>query len=132
MCDSLIRNSRNEDMIEHAMNIAENRRNEIIKLQSIMRNNQYINDNKDVEHHNVAQYMITNEMIAEMRNSKKVPDVDIDFINGMIPAYEGAIKLWNNLIQYKIDPELRKISGNIMLEYGNEIGIFKNKKQKNN
>ena len=46
--------------------------------------------------------------------------------------YEGAIKLWNNLIQYKIDPELRKISGNIMLEYGNEIGIFKNKKQKNN
>ena len=37
----------------------------------------------------------------------------------------------NNLIKYKIDPELRKISGNIMLEYGNEIGIFKNKKQKN-
>ena len=66
MCDSLIRNSRNEDMIEYAMNIAENRRNEIIKLQSIMRNNQYINDNKDVEHHNVAQYMITNEMIAEI------------------------------------------------------------------
>ena len=56
MCDSLIRNSRNEDMIEHAVNIAENRRNEIMKLQSIMRNKQYINDNKDVEQHNVAVY----------------------------------------------------------------------------
>ena len=44
---------------------------------------------------------------------------------------EGLYFLYN-LIQYKIDPELRKISGNIMLEYGNEIGIFKNKKQKNN
>lgn len=57
---------------------------------------------------------ITNKMVQKMKNSPKTMNINYDFINEMIPHHEGAIAMCNNLLQYKINPELKDVANSII------------------
>ena len=45
-----------------------------------------------------------------------LPESEQNFISEMIPHHKGAIAMCNNLLQYNIDPRLRKVAENIIKE----------------
>ena len=51
-----------------------------------------------------------------MKNSPRCKNINLNFVNEMIPHHEGAIEMCNNLLQYYIDPRLRYVANNIINE----------------
>ncbi|MDX1974122.1 MAG: DUF305 domain-containing protein [Rickettsiales bacterium] len=52
-------------------------------------------------------------------------NVDIDFVNGMIPHHQGAIDMAWVLIKAGVDPELRAIAHDIIRSQEQEIALMK-------
>ncbi len=76
----------------------------------------YMNIERDVKNYLTKYFEITKTMIEEMKNSPRCVNINLNFINEMIPHHEGAIKMCNNLIQYYIDPRLRNVADTIIRE----------------
>ena len=53
---------------------------------------------------------IVKTMRTKMEKSQRTTNISLDFISEMILHHEGAIEMCKNLLQYKIDPRLRKIA----------------------
>jgi len=60
-----------------------------------------------------------------MRNSFRSNDIDLNFINEMIPHHEGAIKMCENLLKYRIDPRLAEIANSIIIEQSEGVRQLK-------
>lgn len=58
---------------------------------------------------------IVKTMRTKMEKSQRTTNISLDFISEMILHHEGAIEMCKNLLQYKIDPRLRKIAENIII-----------------
>ena len=59
---------------------------------------------------------ITETMICRMKNSPRCINVNLSFVNEMIPHHEGAISMCENLLQYHIDPRLINVAQTIIKE----------------
>ena len=81
----------------------------------------YMNTERDINTYLTKYFEITNTMIENMKNSPRCININLDFINEMIPHHEGAIKMCNNLIQYYIDPRLRNVADTIIQEQSRGI-----------
>lgn len=58
---------------------------------------------------------IVKTMRTKTEQSQRTTNISLDFISEMILHHEGAIEMCKNLLQYKIDPRLRKIAENIII-----------------
>lgn len=76
----------------------------------------YLNTRRDVNTYLTKYFEITNTMIERMKNSPRCVQIDLNFVNEMIPHHEGAIQMCHNLIQYYIDPRLRNVADTIIQE----------------
>lgn len=56
---------------------------------------------------------------------KYTGNVDVDFVNGMIPHHQGAIDMAWILIEHGVDPELRKIARDVIRSQEQEIAFMK-------
>lgn len=60
-------------------------------------------------------------MFFEMENARSTNQINADFIREMIPHHEGAVKMSENTLQYKICPELKPILETIITSQEKEI-----------
>ena len=117
MCENLLKYSNYNSLINIANNIINIQKYEVKQMNEIAKTTMpYINLERDVNNYFKKYFKITQNMINEMRNSKRVIDINLDFIYEMIPHHEGAIKLCQNLLKYQIDPRLRILANNIIIQ----------------
>lgn len=107
-------------------NIINIQKNEIKQMEEIGKTTiAYINKQREVDNYFKRYFKITDEMINQMYNSNRTPDIIMDFIYEMIPNFEGTAKMCKNLLRFEIDPRLRILANNIIVQ-GNEcIRIFR-------
>lgn len=117
MCKNLLQYSRNKQLIDICNNIIRMQSKGICEMNNILDTtigyNSQINDFN--EYYN--KYLeITKNMIYRMKNSSRSMNIDLDFISEMIPHHEGAITMCKNLLMYSVDPRLKIICENIIIE----------------
>lgn len=74
------------------------------------------NHSNDIKHYMTKYLEITKNMIEKMRNSPCCLNINLNFVNKMIPHHEGAIYMCENLLQYRIDPRLKNVADSIIKE----------------
>ena len=75
----------------------------------------------------IEKYLsITNNMIEKMKNSPRCVNINLNFVNEMIPHHQGAIDMCKNLLQYYIDPRLKQVANSIIREQSEGINQLKN------
>lgn len=79
------------------------------------------NTRQNVEKYITTYLSITKNMINKMRNSPRTRSINLNFVNEMIPHHEGAVEMCNNLLQYNIDPRLKKVAEDIIREQSKGI-----------
>lgn len=65
-------------------------------------------------------------MICRMRNSLRSNNINLNFVSEMIPHHEGAIKMCENLLKYKIDPRLEVVARDIISEQSEGVEELEN------
>ena len=85
----------------------------------------YYNTRREVNWYINKYFQITREMINKMRNAPRCENININFTNEMVPHHDGAIKMCNNLLQYRIDPRLVKVAKTIIDEQSKGVKRLK-------
>ena len=75
-----------------------------------------INSNRDVQLYMQKYLEITKETIYKMNNSPRCENINLNFVNEMIPHHEGAISMCQNLLQYPIEKNLIIVANTIITE----------------
>lgn len=89
----------------------------------------YINSPKNVRTYTEKYLLITRNMIYRMKNSPRCVNINLSFVNEMIPHHEGAIEMCNNLLQYRIDPRLVSVAQTIIEEQSRGVKQLEEIKQ---
>ncbi len=122
MCQNLLQYPTDLKLQEIARNIISMQTKGIQEMKSILKNaSSYRNGILFVYQYTIRYYEITKAMIEKMGKSAQTENVSYDFISEMIPHHEGAIRMCENLLQYPISPELRRVANNIILEQSRGI-----------
>lgn len=74
----------------------------------------YTNFEEEIYCYNNMYFAITKNMIFKMQNAPRCIDVNLDFINEMIPHHEGALAMCTNLLKYCVDPRLQVVAKSII------------------
>ncbi len=115
MCQNLLKFTNYNPLINIANNIIKMQTigiNQMTKIRKTTKN--FSNDKQKIYNYSKNYLAITNNMIYKMQNSKLSSNINLDFINEMIPHHEGAILMCQNLLQYKIDLRLRQVATSII------------------
>lgn len=117
LCQNLLKYSSYEPLRNVAFNIIKMHTRVIEQMQQILNSPSTINNsNEDVSFYSNSFLNITMQMIAKMTGSQRTYNIDLNFIGEMIPHHQGAIDMCNNLIKYKIDPNLYNLAISIINE----------------
>ncbi len=117
MCENLLQYTDYEPLEKIAKGIIEMQTRGIEQMKEIAKTTSgYCNTPRDVNHYMAKYYEITKNMIYRMKNSPRCVNINLSFVNEMIPHHEGAIAMCNNLLQYKIDPRLIDVADTIIKE----------------
>lgn len=126
MCENLIEYTNYRPLMMQANNIIRIQKNEIEYMKEIAKTTiPYMNTQRDVNNYFKKYFKITNEMVNKMYNSSRTPDINMDFIYEMMPYHEGTIKICQNVLKHQIDPRLRILVNNIIIQQNNNIRILK-------
>ena len=111
MSENLLMYTRYQPLIEIAKGIIAMQTKGIEEMKEILRTTSvYMSMERDINTYLTKYFEITNNMIEKMKNSPRCVNINLDFVNEMIPHHEGAIQMCNNLLQYYIDPRLRNVA----------------------
>ena len=126
MCENLLKFTRYEPLQRICENIIQMQTKGIEQMEEI-KNTIYGFNNiaKDVETYEEKYLSITKNMITKMKNSPRCININLNFVNEMIPHHEGAIQMCNNLLQYYIDPRLKMVADSIIREQSQGIEELK-------
>lgn len=117
MCENLLKYTNYPPLQEIAKNIITTQTRGIEQMKEISRTTPCIyNARRDVNCYMKKYLSITKEMICKMKNSPRCMNINLNFVNEMIPHHEGAIEMCNNLLKYCIDSRLRNVAENIIEE----------------
>lgn len=126
ICENFLEYTNYRPLQIQANNIIRINKNELKQMEEIGKTTiPYINKERDVNNYFKRYFKITDEMISQMYNSTRTHDINLDFIYEMIPNNEGAIKMCNNVLKFQIDPRLRVLANNIIIESNENIRILK-------
>lgn len=126
MCENLLEYTNYKPIQNIANNIIYNKKYEIKQMEDVMKTTiPYINKERDVNNYFKRYFKINDEMINNMYNSTRTPNIIIDFIYEMIPYSEGMVKLCKNLLRFEIDPRLKILANNIIIEQTECIRVLK-------
>lgn len=117
MCENLLSYTCCQPLEEIAKNIIKTQKNGICQMEEIARTTSgFCNSQRDVDCYVQKYCSITKDMISKMKNSPRCENINLNFINEMIPHHEGAIAMCENLLQYCIDPRLKNVANSIIKE----------------
>lgn len=117
MCENLLCYTRNQRLRNLANNIIRTQTKGIEQMTEIYKTTSFLYNNQIDFCCYFEQYLrITEQMIYQMSEAPKCGNIDLDFINEMIPHHEGAISMCENLLKYLIDPRLQVVAQNIIQE----------------
>ena len=80
---------------------------------------------QDIKMYMDKYLLIAKNMIDRMKSAPRCVNVNLNFVNEMIPHHEGAIAMCQNLTQYRIDPRLRLIADSIVEEQTKGVAEMK-------
>ena len=117
MCENLLNYTNYEPLIRIAREIIKMQSRGIKQMEEIAKTTSYIcNNNRDVKSYMYEYFQITRRMIYRMKNSIRSSNINLNFVDEMIPHHEGAIEMCNNLLKYNIDPRLKSVAEEIIRE----------------
>ncbi len=126
MCENLLKYTRYQALQEIAKNIIKNQTKGIEQMREIRNTTSgFINSQRDVQCYIEKYLEITKSMILRMKNSQRCMNINLNFINEMIPHHEGAIQMCKNLLQYCIDPRLKEVAMSIIKEQSEGVKQLK-------
>lgn len=127
MSENLLNFTNYEPLINIANNIIKMQTAGIKKMKEIYKTTElYENSKEDIKCYVERYCNITKNMLINMKNSPKCENINLDFITEMIPHHEGAIYMCKNLLEYNIDPELKKVANSIIEEQSYGVDELKN------
>lgn len=126
MCENLLKYTNNMVFKNLSNNIIELKKREIDYMKEVFGSIMpYINSEKEVNNYFKKYFKITNNMINDMQNSERMVNINLSFIYEMIPYFEGGIKISQNVLKQNIDPRIRNLSNNIIMQGNNIINMLK-------
>lgn len=126
MCENLLKYTECEPLQKIANNIIQTQTQGIQQMQEIAQTTcGFVNSQRDVNCYISNYFSITRNMICRMRNSCECENINLNFINEMIPHHEGAISMCQNLLKYCIDPRLKQIAESIIKEQSEGVEQLK-------
>ncbi len=122
MSQNLLKYTKFQPLENIAKGIIEMQQRGINQMEEISKTTKgYDNSKYDVNIYLQKYFEITNNMLEKMRNSKRIMDINLDFVSEMIPHHEGAIQMCRNLLMYRIDPRLAQVANTIIQEQSKGI-----------
>ena len=126
MCENLLQYTRYEPLIHIAEQIIKMQTTGIEQMEEIAKTTQgFFNMPRDVNMYIERYLEITKNMIEKMKNSPRCININLSFVNEMIPHHEGAIAMCENLLQYRIDPRLKVVADSIIKEQSEGVKQLK-------
>ncbi len=127
MSENLLKYTNYPPLQNIARDIIKMQTNGIEQMQEIARTTRgYINSQINVNNYYTKYLSITKNMINEMKNSLRTPNINLDFVTEMIPHHKGAIAMCENLLQYCIDPRLKCVANTIIKEQSEGVRELEN------
>ncbi len=123
MCENLLKYTDYEPLIKIANNIIEMQTRGVKQMKLILKedNNLYDNSMKDIYNYRIRYFSIVHKMINRMNTAPKCNNINLNFVNEMIPHHEGAIAMCKNLLKYNINPKLDYVAKSIIQEQSEGI-----------
>lgn len=126
MCENLLKYTNYKPLEGIARNIITTQTRGIEQMKEIARTTSgYCNSQSDIECYILKYLDITRNMICRMKNSERSTNINCNFVSEMIPHHEGAIAMCNNLLQYRIDPRLKRVAESIIREQSEGVRQLK-------
>jgi len=126
MCENLLKYTNYKPLQDIAHNIIKTQTNGIEQMQEIARTTSgFYNTKEDINRYLEKYLSITKNMIHKMRIAPRCININLNFVNEMIPHHEGAIEMCNNLLQYYTSPRLRLVAESIIKEQSNGVKQLK-------
>ena len=126
MCENLLKYIRYQALQEIAKDIIKNQTKGIEQMRKIRNTTSgFANSQRDVQCYIEKYLEITKSMILRMKNSPRCMNINLNFVNEMIPHHEGAIQMCKNLLQYCIDPRLKEVAMSIIKEQSKGVKQLK-------
>lgn len=117
MCQNLLNFTNYLPLQNIANGIIQAQTDGIKQMEEILRTTcGYESSSEDVNCYMSEYLNITRKMVCRMRNSPRCLNINLNFVNEMIPHHEGAVQMCNNLLKYNIDPRLEVVARNIIEE----------------
>lgn len=117
MCQNLLNFTNYLPLQNIANKIIQTQTNGIEQMKTILTTTcGYESSTQDVNIYMSEYLNITRKMICKMRNRPRCININLNFVNEMIPHHEGAVQMCNNLLKYNIDPRLEVVARNIIEE----------------
>ena len=122
MCENLLKYTKYEPLQCIAKNIINMQEQGVKQMREIKNTTKgYTNSKEDVKEYTEKYCKIVREMLYKMKKAPKCIDINLNFVNEMIPHHEGAVKMCENLLNYDIDPRLVDVAKKIIKEQSNGI-----------
>ncbi len=117
MCDNLLKYTDYKPLEKIAQNIIKMQTKGIEQMREIAKTTSGFGSSPTKVDKYIKRYrQIVQNMIWQMKNSPRCLNINLNFTNEMIPHHEGAVSMCENLLQYNIDPRLKKVAENIIKE----------------
>lgn len=92
-----------------ALDIINEQTKSIQNMQEVLNSCQVTSTTQDLQQYQMNFNEITRVMFSGMRNASSTNNININFMNEMIPHHEGAIEMSQNALCYPIDGGLKPI-----------------------
>lgn len=127
MCENLLKYTNYAPLEQIAHNIIETQTRGIAQMRTILseNNNCFTNSRKDVCCYTQKYFEITKNMIYRMSHAPRCNNINLNFVNEMIPHHEGAISMCENLLKYNINPKLKDVAQSIIKEQSEGVNQLK-------
>lgn len=117
MSENLLIYTTYQPLKEIARNIIKMKTEELEELKEIARTTyNYYNMPQEISRYQERYLEITKEMLEKIKNTPKTMYINLDFTYKMIPHHEGAIRMCENLLAYRIEPRLKIVADSIIKE----------------
>ena len=127
MCENLLRFTTFRPLQEIANNIIKMQTTGIDQMKEILKTTSgFYNTRRQVNWYIRRYFQITKCMIDRMKNAPRCENINLNFVNEMIPHHEGAIEMCKNLLQYRIDPRLVNVAKTIIEEQSEGVRKMEN------